>query len=511
MSSPDLQPTRLIIVDDTDPGIVYHDDGWFRDQGSHDGDGLWGPAFQSTLHGTIFNSSFSFSFSGTYVQVLGFNQIRSDSGIVDPTVECTIDDIPVVSSAPSALVANNWPFCGKEGLSDGIHNLTVRVTVTNRQTFWFDAIRYHPSADVPLDDKTILVDSKDPAFQWGDFWRPLDGFANMSIEESAFVRFEFYGVSLSWYGVRVASALSRDASTGFYDLDNGTLVAFSLKPIPAGSQRSYNQKIFETSVYPQGKHELFAVYAGIRDQSPLTLDYVVIKNGSTSTNSTVTTVTAPSTADPTAPSTADPTAPPSSDILVSESSGKSVDAGVIVGSVVGTLSFVAVFLLSIWFLRRRSQRRLQQQKEAALANQANIVDPWFQPGPNPDIEWIPEMQILLRPESPSNTSDKSPSFKYRPLINAFGISEDGAYDPRISLVDGSQYANQFGRTSEQGGSSTSSARRDQEFAKHSKSPLRYDSPSPTPSRLVLHTDSGVRLSAQPDQNVVEIPPVYTPG
>ncbi|CAA7271035.1 unnamed protein product [Cyclocybe aegerita] len=503
MSSSDLLPTRLIIVDDTDPGIIYHDNGWFRDQGSHDGDGTWGPAFQSTLHGTISNSSFSFSFSGTHVQVLGFNQIRSNSGIVDPTVECTVDDIPVTSTAPSALVANNWPFCGQEGLSDGTHNLTVRVTVTNRQTFWFDAIRYHPSADVPLDDKTILVDSKDPAFQWGNFWRPLDGFANMSMEDSAFVRFEFYGVSLSWYGVRVASTLSRDASTGLYNLDNGTLVTFSLKTIPVGAQQSYNQKIFETPVYPPGKHELFTVYAGIRDQSPLTLDYVVIKNGSTSANSTVTTITAPS--------TADRTALPSSDTVVSESSRKSVDAGVIVGSVLGTLTFVAVVLLSIWFLRRRSQRRLQQQKEAALTNQANIVDPWFQPGPNPDIEWIPEMQILLRPDSPSNTSDMSPNLKHRHLINAFGICEDGTYDPRLSLVDGSPYASQSGYTSEQGGSSTSSSRRDQEFAKHSKSPLRYGSPSPTPSRFVLPPDSGVRLPAEPDQNVVEIPPVYTPG
>jgi hypothetical protein len=57
---------RYIIVDDVDPTIQYTGSWPLSDQGSQNSVGNFGPAYNSTLHGTTTNASFSFEFSGKY-------------------------------------------------------------------------------------------------------------------------------------------------------------------------------------------------------------------------------------------------------------------------------------------------------------------------------------------------------------------------------------------------------------------------------------------------------------
>ncbi len=55
--------SEWIMVDDTDPGIVYSGS-WVADKGNLDSDGTWGPPYLSTVHGTTTQGSFSYKFSG---------------------------------------------------------------------------------------------------------------------------------------------------------------------------------------------------------------------------------------------------------------------------------------------------------------------------------------------------------------------------------------------------------------------------------------------------------------
>lgn len=61
MQSPVL---RRIVVDDSDPRVVYSSSFFADDTGSQDANGNFGPTFGSTLHGTNSSGSFYFPFSG---------------------------------------------------------------------------------------------------------------------------------------------------------------------------------------------------------------------------------------------------------------------------------------------------------------------------------------------------------------------------------------------------------------------------------------------------------------
>ena len=90
--------------------------------------------------------------------VFGSNNIRNDSGVLDPTWECFVDNISIGASAPFQFPENNWVFCQQDTLVDGAHVLTVNATVSQNQTFWIDDIQYVPSASVSLDQKAIVVE-----------------------------------------------------------------------------------------------------------------------------------------------------------------------------------------------------------------------------------------------------------------------------------------------------------------------------------------------------------------
>jgi hypothetical protein len=127
------------------------------------------------------------------VRVNGTNNIRNDSGVLDPTWNCFVDNIRIESATPLRYPENNWPFCFQDKLVDGPHLLTVNATVIQSQTFWFDNIQYVPSASVSLEDAAVLVDSLDPQLQYGPGWQALGSTANMTSQTNSIFTFDFIG------------------------------------------------------------------------------------------------------------------------------------------------------------------------------------------------------------------------------------------------------------------------------------------------------------------------------
>ncbi|PPR02068.1 hypothetical protein CVT24_011167 [Panaeolus cyanescens] len=360
---------RKVRVDDTNPSIQYTGP-WFVDgTGSQDNRGNFGPTYNKTLHGTIENASLSFTFSGTDITVWGTNNIRNDSGVVDPQWSCFIDNVPIRSN-PFQFFENNWALCSPPDslvLEDGVHVLTVNATVARSQTFWIDAIDYVPSASVPLDDKAILVENNDPQLQYGPGWQSLGGTANMTTVQGSSFTFQFYGVSLSWFGF-IPRELPLGPAAGTYSIDDNTPVNFLLNGLPnRDSPTIYNQEFFRTSDYPAGLHKLTVNFLGSGQTTPLTLDYLVIRNGTVSTGNTNNNGT---------------DTPGSSNTTDAHKSSSNV--GAIVGGVLGGLAILVFAFLAFFYMRRRD--RMLKAKNAPPQN-ITIIDttrsPFDPPSPPP--------------------------------------------------------------------------------------------------------------------------------
>ena len=133
-------------------------------------------------------------FSGSLITVMGTSITTNASGTQDPTWECFVDNISIGwKTVLSEYPENNWIFCQNTQLKDGPHVLTVKATVSNQQTFWFDQIQYLPSSDVSLSQATLRIDPTDPAIQYSDGWSELNGIAEMTQTTGSTITFVFSG------------------------------------------------------------------------------------------------------------------------------------------------------------------------------------------------------------------------------------------------------------------------------------------------------------------------------
>ena len=134
---------------------------------------------------------------GTSVRVFGTSNLLNNSGVLDPTWDCFVDNISKGKTQPFEWPENNWMFCEEENLMDGPHTLTVNVTVMQAQPFLFDDIQYVPSASVSLEDAAVRVDSSDSELQYGAGWITVDGSTNskaiMTRQVGSNVTFHFFG------------------------------------------------------------------------------------------------------------------------------------------------------------------------------------------------------------------------------------------------------------------------------------------------------------------------------
>jgi hypothetical protein len=170
------------------------------------------------------------------------------------------------------------------------------------------------------------------------------------------------GVGLSWYG-RIPPEYPHNSSSATYSIDGGNPISFQLAGLPAGSNSLLlNQIFFTTPTLTAGPHSLLVVNGGNNQTTPLNLDYLIVTNSATSTDS---------------PGTTSSSANP-----VSTSNGTSV--GAIVGGVIGGVIVVVAIIVALLLLRRR------QRPTTGLGDIP--VDPFRSPPLEPQLSLQRELQ-----------------------------------------------------------------------------------------------------------------------
>ncbi|GJJ15751.1 hypothetical protein Clacol_010029 [Clathrus columnatus] len=239
---------------------------------------------------------------------------------------------------------------------DGAHELTVDVT-SDGMPFYLDYIEYRPSSDVSLENTLIMVDNSDPAVNYISGWGALGGGANQTTDPQGLVNVTFIGIQLSWYGF-IPTEESHNASSGEYSIDGKPFASFSLAGLPQDATTTvYNQLFFITPILDMGTHVLSAKYTGKPGQTPFSLDYLIVTNGSFPSSST-------SSGGVTTTNTATNSASTSPSINASSKNEKSSsNVGAIVGGIVGSIAGVAIIIFFVWFkfYRKRGERKLSPE------------------------------------------------------------------------------------------------------------------------------------------------------
>ena len=176
------------------------------------------------------------------------------------------------------------------------------------------------------------------------------------------------GVSLAWYGF-IPTELPHAATTGAYSIDGQSAVSFLLKGLPAESITIYNQKFFETTTLPYGHHKITVLYQGSGETTPLTLDYLIVQNGTVPVGSSTSTSLGPS-----------PTGKNAGSNTNDTTSSKS-NVGAIAGGVIGGLGLILLACL-LFLCYRRKQRKQQNLRDKEMHYEdktlpATLVEPFL--------------------------------------------------------------------------------------------------------------------------------------
>ncbi|GJJ15941.1 hypothetical protein Clacol_010220 [Clathrus columnatus] len=249
---------RGIDRENNDPSISYIGE-WTTVPANifnHVGD--FGPPLSTTLHSTKTTSGFVFPFQGSSIFVYGTVNI-TDSG--NPTWKCSVDGstngigLGIPNSVP--FVSNRWSLCNMTSIPDGSHELVVNIT-SDGTPFYLDYIGYLPSADVSLENTLIVIDNLDPMVNYVSGWEALGSAANQTTDPNSLFNLAFVGIQISWYGFLLPEATTggpRNVSSGEYSVDGTSFSPF---------------QILNTS--------------GTATITPLTLDYLIVANGSFSSS-----------------------------------------------------------------------------------------------------------------------------------------------------------------------------------------------------------------------------------
>ncbi|KAF9038631.1 hypothetical protein BJ165DRAFT_1531691 [Panaeolus papilionaceus] len=392
-----LSSNSKIIVDDVDSRIQYSQH-WFADDSGRTNDlGNFGPTFRSTLHGVNTTSSLRFDFIGTSVDLYGTTDIRRRRGTPDPTCECFIDGVSIGAVDPFGFAENNWRLCGAPNLTDGAHTLTVNVR-SRGQTFWVDYIAFTASSIVSTSNEVYQMQNINPGIQYDPSWQPFaSGMTDLTSRKGATVSLTFLGSHLTWVGIIPGeSTLSQSPALASYSLDGNTPVPFAIPALPDGSPTLYNQRLFRTSVLQNGLHNITVTYESEQPSTPLTLDYLLIQNGTGLPGATPTSVNS---IVPASPSSPPPGFTPSN---AASTNNKGSNVPAIIGGLIGF--FALILIVGIIYRYYKNREKLPDKNP-----NPNKIQPFVQPPPL-------MIQRQPSPDSRSLGSNRSPDDPFRTEI-----------------------------------------------------------------------------------------------
>jgi hypothetical protein len=334
------------------------------------------------------------------------------------------------------------------------------------------------------------------------------------------------GVSLSWYGY-IPADLPLSPSLATYSIDGETPISFRCKGLPVDSTTTlYNQKFFETTKLSPTSHTLKVVYEG-NNSTPLTLDYLIIQNGTSTSSST--------------------SSLPTSTISATSTPKKSVAVGSIVGGVIGVLALLVLFgILGFFFLRRRQKRRRRKRdaqeivlstprpyEYAPLYDTSNPPTVGFSHSPLPQAtqsgsrvrkgqatSHVPMLSVTstesTEPLAPSTSSGvtaypttnlRSVPFQQTASNLANPPSSSSSSPPTSSSGQPVPLSRKVEREAVALASLRPQGRRNPSVPVSVQSNDTWSSNA----NVVLHADSGIRMpSNTTSTSVVEVPPRYTP-
>ncbi|KAF5388940.1 hypothetical protein D9757_005021 [Collybiopsis confluens] len=367
--------TVWFMVDDTDPRLNYTGSWSFIsnisaasnsfDQAST----VTGPAFNSTLHSTQSNVTINFRFNGS--SYLGVYGTQGPGGVL-PKINCLLDGVETRSFVEQ-YPGNNMLTCRADFqfglLSPGEHDLLINVTNFSTSAWFFDYITYESLANPILDGEVLQVGNAElintsnySMLSFGSGWS--DNLANDSSTTNipgsfATVKFNgkstvcavpnphfISGTSMSLYG----NLLTNISNIASYQVDAQDPVTLQL----SASEPIYKQLLFTAPDLSVGEHAVVVTFNGSESGMPLDISYFYVQS---LTAAQQTSLVSPSPVSPSPISSASGAATPGVSAAAAHSS---LDHGIILGAVLGTLLPILVLASAIGY-RSRAKRQISQQ------------------------------------------------------------------------------------------------------------------------------------------------------
>ncbi|KAJ8081311.1 hypothetical protein PM082_007146 [Marasmius tenuissimus] len=445
MSRPsDIEYPRRIVVDDTDPRVIYDSGAWNLDASTFSDFGVFGDPYNRTMSGTNSpKAGFTFHFEGDFIQIKGAKDNRNmssqktiesnstfDSMDSLPKYTCQVDGffVPAIGYRPLVYEITNNVLCEADRLSKGPHTLTMNITLDdpNAQIFWLDSIEYAYLEGTDLSKEVVKIDGSDSIScvyhnQTGSWHNdPGSNLFNGTGVTGASMSFKFNGSSVSVYTFNEGSETELGRASGRYYIDNSGDTTFDIpgsKTLPFNqNNRSdwLNQHLFTSNkVKGEQEHEMVITYTGVQSASNsaqwLLIDYFYV----TGASSTVETQTSSKT-----------------------------PIGAIVGGAVGGTIVILGLLGLVWlFMRRRRQRRggprelypvegsgFASPVTVSAGNYGHLTSPSSPPPPLPPRESRSPPPVQYRYHSSHSTGANTLSY---PIASGYETSTVGS-DSRTS-------------------------------------------------------------------------------
>ncbi|KAH6902396.1 hypothetical protein BKA70DRAFT_671133 [Coprinopsis sp. MPI-PUGE-AT-0042] len=390
MSAATSSRVRRVYVDDDDEGITYHGpwDVLEDDFADYPNFGLVYRGSQHRLLGETGSVTFRFKGTGS-IGIYGTSMPLNNSGILDPSHTCELDDDNVPPEQPLRnLPVNTWPLCTTNATYAGDHVLTLSAVSTER-AFFVDQIVYIPSRDSPPDSPTVGIGPDDPAVEYLEgSWTSDPAAGTLTEQAGAKMSITFTGSSATFIG-SVPLDFPAGNSTATYSIDGRPPVTFVVPGLGRNTLLPmFGQSFFKVSNLGSGVHELIVTYNG--QAAPLAFDHLRVEDGDI-----IQTALTREVGGDNSPGGGN-----------SSGGGKKAPIGAIVGGAVGGAVLLLALLALVLFMKKRKKK---QRAEAAAAA-AVYVPPHSPTEPKSPVSSTYEV-------TPLRFSDQSPPTTFQTMSN----------------------------------------------------------------------------------------------